>query len=64
VTAPDGLPRSLSAPATGALVAAGYTHLSQLAGVPESQLEQLHGVGPTGLAQLREALASAGHSPG
>jgi hypothetical protein len=55
VTAPDGLPRNLGAPATGALVAAGYTDLARLAGVPESELAQLHGVGPTALARLEEA---------
>jgi predicted flap endonuclease-1-like 5' DNA nuclease len=57
------LPR-IGAPATGALRSAGYTRLDQLAGVPERELAQLHGVGPKALRILREALAAAGLSLG
>jgi hypothetical protein len=64
VTAPDGLPRNLGAPATRALGAAGYTDLAWPAGVPESELAQLHGVGPTALARLKEALSAQGLSLG
>jgi hypothetical protein len=64
MTDPDDLPRDLGAPATRALVAAGYTQLSRLAGVPEAELARLHGVGPKALARLRRALAEAGHRPG
>lgn len=53
------LPR-IGAPATGALRLAGYTRLEQLAGVPERELAQLHGVGPKALRILREALAEHG----
>jgi len=56
---PDDLPR-IGAPATGALRLAGYTRLDQLAGVPERELAQLHGVGPKALRILREALAERG----
>jgi hypothetical protein len=41
----DTLPK-IGAPATRALVGAGYTSLRQLAGVPRPQLEKLHGMGP------------------
>ncbi|WP_040337083.1 DNA-binding protein [Candidatus Blastococcus massiliensis] len=54
----------IGAPATGALRAAGYTRLDQLAGVPERELARLHGVGPKALRILREALAERGLSLG
>ena len=59
-----GLPTGLGAPATRALLAAGYTDLSRLAGVPEAQLAQLHGVGPKALARLKAALEAKGLSLG
>jgi len=60
---PDpGLPRNIGAPATRALTAAGYTQLSQLAGVPAAELAKLHGVGPRALRLLREALQAQGMS--
>ncbi len=65
MTAPaDGLPRSIGAPATRALHAAGYTRLTQLADVPAAELQQLHGVGPTAIARLRAALEAQGLSLG
>jgi hypothetical protein len=59
-----GLPRSIGAPATRALTAAGYTGLSQLAGVPAAELAKLHGVGPKALRLLQEALQERGMSLG
>jgi len=50
------LPKDIGAPATRALVAAGYTRLTQLANVPVAELKQLHGVGPRALARLQDAL--------
>ena len=50
------LPKDIGAPATRALVAAGYTRLAQLADVPIAELKQLHGVGPRALTRLQEAL--------
>jgi hypothetical protein len=64
VTTPTDLPRGIGAPATRALAAAGLTRLDQLAGVPERQLGDLHGVGPRALRILREALAEQGLSFG
>jgi hypothetical protein len=65
LTRPEtGLPTGLGAPATRALLAAGYTDLGQLAGVPEPQLAQLHGVGPTALTRLKAALEAKGLSLG
>ena len=62
---PDpGLPRSIGAPATRALTAAGYTELSQLADVPAAELSKLHGVGPKALRLLQEALQAQGKSLG
>jgi hypothetical protein len=63
--APEGdLPKDIGAPATRALVAAGYTRLTQLANVPEAELKLLHGVGPRALARLQDALDQQGLSLG
>ena len=61
-TAEAGLPPSIGAPATRALAAAGYTELSQLAGVPAAELARLHGLGPKALRLLQEALRERGMS--
>ena len=63
-TPEPGLPRGIGAPATRALTAAGYTELSQLAGVPAAELAKLHGVGPKALRLLQEALQERGLSLG
>ena len=60
----EGLPRTIGAPATRALTAAGYTELSQLASVPAADLAKLHGVGPKALRLLQEALQERGMSLG
>ncbi len=62
--ADPGLPRNIGAPATRALTAAGYTELSQLAGVAAAELSKLHGVGPKALRLLQEALQAHGMSLG
>ncbi|HEY8044199.1 MAG TPA: hypothetical protein VIF35_08045 [Streptosporangiaceae bacterium] len=65
MAAPDtGLPGNIGAPATRALTAAGYTELSQLAGVPAAELRKLHGVGPKALRLLQEELQRHGMSLG
>jgi hypothetical protein len=63
-TPPVDLPREIGAPATRALVAAGYTRLAQLDKVPTAELKQLHGVGPRALTRLQEALEHQGMSLG
>lgn len=55
-------PEGLSAPATRALTAAGYTRLEQLANVPAAELKRLHGMGPKALRLLQEALEQRGMS--
>jgi hypothetical protein len=50
-----GFPK-LPAPARRALARAAYTRLEQLAQVPKSEIEQLHGMRPTGITALRDAL--------
>jgi ERCC4-type nuclease len=52
----------LAAPAQRALAAAGYTSLKQLSKVSESELKQLHGIGPNAIEQLRRALSAKGLS--
>jgi len=60
VISPDGFPRGIGRPATDALLAAGYTDLTQLDGMAEADLLRLHGVGPRAVAVLREALTQRG----
>jgi hypothetical protein len=57
------LPTGLSKPARRALVEAGYWRLEQLTDVSEAELEQLHGVGPKALDQLRRALGTGEKEP-
>jgi hypothetical protein len=65
MTAADhDLPRNIGRPATGALLAAGYTRLGELAGVPAAHLAALHGVGPKAIERLQVALAERGLSLG
>ena len=52
----------IGAPATRALETAGYTNLKQLTKVTESELAQLHGMGPKALAILRDTLKAQGLS--
>ncbi len=54
----------VSAPAMRALAGAGYTRLTQLAGVPQGELKTLHGMGPKALTILQEALQEQGLSLG
>jgi uncharacterized protein YdhG (YjbR/CyaY superfamily) len=57
----DEFPK-LSAPARRALSAAGYSSLDQLAHVSEADIKQLHGMGPSAIVALREALQERGMS--
>ncbi|WP_374456270.1 hypothetical protein [Nocardioides sp.] len=56
------LPRSIGAPATGALREVGVTTLEQVAAYSAGQLAAMHGVGPVAIARLREALAAQGRT--
>jgi hypothetical protein len=62
VTSPagPGLPTNIGAPATRALVAAGFTDLRRLDGVAEERLLAMHGVGPKAVSRLREAMEAEG----
>jgi excinuclease UvrABC nuclease subunit len=55
----DSLP-NIGAPATRALVAAGYSSLSQLTTARREELAALHGVGPKALRIIDEELAKHG----
>jgi hypothetical protein len=50
----------LGAPATRALAAHGVVRLEQVAGLSESEVRALHGVGPYALNRLRAAMDAAG----
>jgi DNA repair protein RadC len=50
------LPIDLAKPAQRALVGAGYLRLEQLTKVSETELKQLHGIGPNAIKKLRRAL--------
>jgi hypothetical protein len=56
------LPIGLSRPAQRALNEAGYLRLEQLSKVSETQLKQLHGIGPSAIRLLRSALVAKGLS--
>lgn len=58
----DGVLPKIGKPATRALEAAGYTNLKQLTRFTETELAQLHGMGPKALGILREALKAEGLS--
>jgi len=58
----NDLPK-IGAPVTRAVEAAGYTQLTELAQVSESELLSLHGVGPKAIRLIRAAaLAERGLS--
>ena len=52
--------RTIGAPATRALEAAGYDYLEDLGGVSRRSLLTLHGVGPRAIRILGEALTLRG----
>jgi hypothetical protein len=56
------LPAELARPARRALVGAGYRRLEQISALRESEVGELHGVGPGALGCLRGALAARGLS--
>lgn len=56
----SNLPPGLAAPARRALASIGITRLEQLTAYSESDLQQLHGIGPNALNRLRQALAHHG----
>ena len=62
VTPGTPLPHNIGRPATAALTLAGYDRLERLDGASATELLRLHGVGPTAIARLRDALAAAGRS--
>lgn len=53
---PSNFPK-LAKPALRALNSAGYYRLEQLTHIREAELTKLHGMGPSALKTLREALA-------
>lgn len=55
------LPR-LAAPAQRALAGAGISTLKQLSSFSEEQIKALHGMGPSALKVLRQALSEQGLS--
>lgn len=50
----------LSAPARRAMVNAKILKISDLAKFTQTQIESLHGIGPTALPKLAKAMKSAG----
>ena len=56
------LPAKLGAPAERALAGAGIKTIKQLTKFSETEIKQLHGVGPNALGKLRQALADEGLS--
>lgn len=58
----SNFPSGLANPARRALAGAGYKRLEDLTKVSESEIAQLHGIGPKGIDLLRNALAANGLS--
>ena len=56
------IPLDLAAPARRALIGAGYIRLEQLTKVSETELKQLHGIGPNVIKKLCRALEARGLS--
>ena len=52
----------LAAPAQRALSGAGIQYLKQLTKYSETEIKDLHGIGPNALKELRRALAAGGLS--
>ncbi len=52
----------LGAPAQRALASAGIVSLAQLATKTESQISELHGMGPKAMKTLKAALKASGKS--
>jgi hypothetical protein len=58
----NDLPVKLSNPARRALAGIGCTSLAQVAQHSEAAVKKLHGMGPSGIKLLHEALAAQGLS--
>ncbi len=56
------LPSSLGKPALRALEGAGYTKLEQFTKITESEVKELHGMGPKALSALKASLKAKGLS--
>jgi DNA-directed RNA polymerase alpha subunit len=52
----------LAAPAQRALAGAGIQNLKQLSSFSESEIKELHGIGPNALKELQRALKAKGLS--
>jgi hypothetical protein len=57
-----GLPEKLGKPAERALISAGYTSLLRISKATEKEISQLHGVGPTAIIKIKEAMRLQGLS--
>ncbi len=56
------LPVGLAKPALRALIGAGYLRLEQFTKLKESEVLQLHGMGPKAIDLIRRALAEKGQT--
>lgn len=54
------LPAKLSNPARRALASVGCTRLEQVAKLTEREVAKLHGMGPSGIKLLKQALTAQG----
>lgn len=58
----EGFLAQLSAPARRALMSKGIDSLNHLATYTEKQIRELHGIGPSSIPKLKNALATKGLS--
>lgn len=57
---PPAFPKAMGAPATRAIVQAGYARVEELSGASERTLLSLHGVGPKAIRVIKATLAERG----
>ncbi|WP_165843781.1 helix-hairpin-helix domain-containing protein [Planococcus halotolerans] len=56
----NDFPKGVGKPAARALIGAGYTKVEQLKEATEKEIQELHGVGPKAIQELKKELAANG----
>ncbi|WP_152391884.1 helix-hairpin-helix domain-containing protein [Paenibacillus guangzhouensis] len=60
LTSPNDIPSGLSQPALRALAHAGLTNLEQISKLTLQEFKNLHGIGPTAVKPIVEAMEAKG----
>ncbi|WP_314589871.1 hypothetical protein [Paenibacillus terrigena] len=62
LTSPNDIPSGLSQPALRALANAGLTNLEQISKLSLKEFKNLHGIGPSAVRPIQEAMEAKGLS--